>query len=89
MSSYVRSGALISAYQCLLALASTHEYGAIAQLVLMSGNECPWPHGPMVMTPPELPRVFIAPLRKCHEYSCLLMSNYEHSWLYLVASVCS
>ena len=77
MSSYECSGALISAYQCLLALASTHEYGAIAQLVLMSGNECPWPHGPMVMTPPELPRVLIAPLSKGNEYSCLLVSGHE------------
>ena len=77
MSSYERSWALISAYQRLLALVSTYDSGAMAQLVLMSANELPWSHGPMIMIPLELPQVLIAPLRNGHEYSCLLMSGHE------------
>ena len=38
MSSYERSGVLISAYQHLLALVSTHVYGNMADLVLMNAN---------------------------------------------------
>ena len=38
MSSYERSWALISAHQRLLALVSTHVYGAMADLVLMNAN---------------------------------------------------
>ena len=54
MSSHEHSGVFMSAHQRSLALLSIHEYGAMAQFVLMSANECLWPHGPMLMTALEL-----------------------------------
>ena len=54
MSSNEPSWVLISAHQRSVALVSIHEYGAMAPSVLRNANECPWPHGPLLMTALEL-----------------------------------
>ena len=54
MDSHEDSVVFMSPHKCSLALLSIQEYGAMAQFVLMSANECPWPHGPRLMTALEL-----------------------------------
>ena len=80
MSSHGCLRALISADVCSGALTSTHEYGAIGQLALMSDNECIWTHRTMLMTALELSRVLIAQWNQAHEcYWLLLLNTYWQS----------
>ena len=75
------SWAPVSSLVCSWVPRSTREYGAMVQWALMSADECPWPHGAMLMTALELSWVLIAPGSQAYCFSwVLLMSNHEHSW---------
>ena len=54
----------------------------------MNNDECPWPHGTMLMTAFELSWVFIAPWPKAHECSWTLMSAHWQSGTLMAALGC-
>ena len=67
---------------------SIHKYGAMAKWALKSNDECPWPHGTMLMTAFELSWVVIAPWPQAHECSWTLMSAQWQSGTLMVALGC-
>ena len=66
MSSHELLCAPLCTYLRLWLLMSIHKYGAMSPIVLMSANECSWPHGTMLITAHELSWVLIVTWRQAH-----------------------
>ena len=88
MNSHECPWALMCAPEHSCALKSTHNYDVMAQWVLMSADECPWPHGAMFIAAFELSLVFIAQWPQDHECSWTLMSTHWQSGTLMIALGC-